>query len=342
MGGVGSVRDVDSAAGLGEMMRSLKERAGLSYGALAGRLHLSASTLHRYCSGDSVPAEFAPVERFGRICRADPEELLELHRRWAVADEARRGRGAGLSESAEAPMPEPVPVPVPAVQSPPTAGAPTPRGRHLVSRYVALGAAVVALSTSGALAIDRFRAESVPDLTVPAITVPDPSTEDVGAAGAAGAHGAPGSTAGNVPLSVAVVASDNDCPRTAGTRIRPTTFRLKVRSTTEGPVTMTAMDVRVLSAEAPPAEAAYADCQGPDAQHPFAVDLDAPESRAVSPRHGFPYEASAETPLILDVTTHTTKSEVRWYLELSWTQGSRSGTLRIDDGGHPFRTGAVK
>ncbi|MER5713652.1 helix-turn-helix transcriptional regulator [Streptomyces sp. NPDC002132] len=324
------MRDADTAAGLGEMLRSLKERAGLSYGALSGRLHLSTSTLHRYCTGDSVPAEFAPVERFGRICRADSEELLELHRRWAVADEARRGRGANPSESAEVPVPAPVPV----VQSPPTSSPtvaePTPRARQLVSRYVLLGAAVVALSTSGALAIDRFRAESVPDLTVPAITVPDPATEEVGAAG------------GNVPLSAAVVPSDDDCPRTDGTRTRPTAFRLKVRSTAEGPVTMTAMDVRVLSTETPPAEVTYADCQVTDAQHPFAVDLDAPEPRAVSPGLGFPYEASAGTPLVLDVTAHTSKSEVRWYLELRWTQGPRSGTLRIDDGGHPFRTGAVK
>ncbi|MEU2912920.1 helix-turn-helix domain-containing protein [Streptomyces massasporeus] len=320
------MRDADTAAGLGEMLRALKERAGLSYGALAGRLHLSTSTLHRYCTGDSVPAEFAPVERFGRICRADPEELLELHRRWAVADEARRGRGATPSEGATVPVPAPVPV----VQSPPTVAEPAPRARQLVSWYVLLGAAVVALSTSGALAIDRFRAESVPDLTVPAITVPDPSPEEVGAAG------------GNVPLSAAVVPSDDDCPRTDGTRTRPTTFRLKVRSTAEGPVTLTAMDVRVLSAEAPPAEVTYADCQGTDAQHPFAVDLDAPEPRAVSPRRGFPYEASAGTPLVLDVTAHTSKSEVRWCLELRWTQGPRSGTLRIDDGGHSFRTGAVK
>ncbi|WP_258198965.1 helix-turn-helix transcriptional regulator [Streptomyces sp. A244] len=320
------MRDADTADGLGEMLRSLKERAGLSYGALAGRLHLSTSTLHRYCTGDSVPAAFAPVERFGRICRADPEELLELHRRWAVADEARRGRGASPSEGAEVPVPAPVPV----VQSPPAAAEPTPRARQLVSWYVLLGAAVVALSTSGALAIDRFRAESVPDLTVPAITVPDPSTEGAGAAG------------GNVPLSAAVAPSDEDCPHTDGTPTRPTTFRLKLLSTAESPVTMTALDVRVLSAEAPPAEVTYADCQGPDAQHPFAVDLDAPEPRAVSPRRGFPYEASAGTPLVLDVTAHTSKSEVRWYLELRWTQGPRSGTLRIDDGGHPFRTGAVK
>lgn len=325
-GGVGTMRDTDTAAGLGEMLRSLKERAGLSYGALAGRLHLSTSTLHRYCTGDSVPAEFAPVERFGRICRADPEELLELHRRWAVADEARRGRKESPSEDAEVPVPAPVPV----VQSPPTVAESTPRARQLVSRYVLLGVTVVALSTSGALAIDRFRAESVPDRTGPAIMVPDPSTEEAGAAG------------GNVPLSAAVVPPEHDCPRTDGTRTRPTTFRLKVRSTAEAPVTMTAMDVRVLSAEAPPAEVAYADCQGTDAEHPFAVDLDAPEPRAVSPRRGFPYEASAGTPLLLDVTAHTSKSEVRWYLELRWTQGPRSGTLRIDDGGHPFRTGAVK
>ncbi|WP_186785308.1 helix-turn-helix transcriptional regulator, partial [Streptomyces misionensis] len=319
-------------AGLGEMLRSLKERAGLSYGAVAGRLHLSTSTLHRYCTGDSVPAEFAPVERFGRICRADPEELLELHRRWAVADEARRGRGASPSEDAEVPVPAPVPV----VQSPPTVAEPTPRVRQLVSRYVLLGATVVALSTSGALVIDWFRAESAPDRTVPAIMVPAPSTEEAGAAGAAGAAG------GNVPLSAAVVPPEDDCPRTDGTRTRPTTFRLKVRSTAEGPVTMTAMDVRVLSAETPPAEVTYADCQATGAQHPFAVDLDAPAPRAVSPRRGFPYEASAGTPVVLDVTAHTSKSEVRWYLELRWTQGPRSGTLRIDDGGQPFRTGAVE
>ncbi|MGQ4332772.1 helix-turn-helix domain-containing protein [Streptomyces hayashii] len=320
------MRDAETAAGLGEMLRSLKERAGLSYGALAGRLHLSTSTLHRYCTGDSVPAEFAPVERFGRICRADPEELLELHRRWAVTDEARRGRGTSPAEGAVAP----VLAPGPAVQGPPTVAEPTSRARQLVSRYVLLGAAVVALSTSGALAIDRYRAESVPDLTVPAITVPDPSTEKVGADG------------GNVPLSATVVPSDDDCPRTNGTRTRPTTFRLKVRSTAESPVTMTAMDARVLPAEAPPADVTYADCQGTHAQHPFALDLDTPGSRAVSAGRGFPYEASAGTPLVLDVTAHTSKSEVRWYLELRWTQGPRSGKLRIDDGGHPFRTGAVK
>ncbi|MET7442187.1 helix-turn-helix transcriptional regulator, partial [Streptomyces sp. NPDC005568] len=77
--------------GFAELLRELKERSGLSYGVLGKRLHVSASTLHRYVNGDAVPADYAPVERLARICRATPEELVELHRRWVLAD-ALRGR----------------------------------------------------------------------------------------------------------------------------------------------------------------------------------------------------------------------------------------------------------
>lgn len=75
------------------LLRELKDRSGLSYGALAKRLHMSTSTLHRYCNGTAVPVEYAPVERLARVCRATPQELVELHRRWILADAA-RGRGA--------------------------------------------------------------------------------------------------------------------------------------------------------------------------------------------------------------------------------------------------------
>ena len=76
----------DDFAGL---LRELKERSGLSYGALGKRLHMSGSTLHRYVNGEVVPVEFAPVERLARACRATPGELLELHRRWIRADALR-------------------------------------------------------------------------------------------------------------------------------------------------------------------------------------------------------------------------------------------------------------
>ncbi|WP_446047600.1 helix-turn-helix domain-containing protein, partial [Streptomyces olivaceus] len=88
----------DDFAGL---LRELKERSGLSYGALGKRLHMSGSTLHRYVNGEVVPVEFAPVERLARACRATPGELLELHRRWIRAD-ALRGVKKG-EESEEGP-----------------------------------------------------------------------------------------------------------------------------------------------------------------------------------------------------------------------------------------------
>jgi transcriptional regulator with XRE-family HTH domain len=83
------------------LLRELKDRSGLSYGVLAKRLHMSTSTLHRYCNGTAVPVEYAPVERLARVCRATPQELVELHRRWILADAA-RGRRAEGGTAAEA------------------------------------------------------------------------------------------------------------------------------------------------------------------------------------------------------------------------------------------------
>ncbi|MEU0435470.1 helix-turn-helix transcriptional regulator [Streptomyces sp. NPDC006290] len=89
----------DEFAGL---LRELKARSGLSYGALAKRLHVSTSTLHRYVNGDAVPTDYAPVERLARMCRATPEELIELHRSWVLADALRRQKtpGAGTPPGA--------------------------------------------------------------------------------------------------------------------------------------------------------------------------------------------------------------------------------------------------
>ncbi|MFE2039323.1 helix-turn-helix domain-containing protein [Streptomyces sp. NPDC059477] len=81
-----------AAGGFAALLRELKERSGLSYGVLGKRLHMSTSTLHRYCNGDAVPVDYAPVERLARLCKATPEELVELHRRWVLAD-VMRGSG---------------------------------------------------------------------------------------------------------------------------------------------------------------------------------------------------------------------------------------------------------
>ena len=85
-----------------ELLGRLKERSGLSYGVLGKRLHTSASTLHRYVNGDAVPTDYAPVERFARVCKATPEELVELHRRWVLADAGRRQKAGGGPAEGEA------------------------------------------------------------------------------------------------------------------------------------------------------------------------------------------------------------------------------------------------
>lgn len=111
---------VDFAA----LLKDLKDRSGRSYGVLAGKLHVSTSTLHRYCNGDAVPNEFAPVERFARVCGASGDEMVEVHRRWIVADAARRrppvGAAPGTAESASTPVPVPVPASAPAPASSPS------------------------------------------------------------------------------------------------------------------------------------------------------------------------------------------------------------------------------
>ncbi|MFD5921899.1 helix-turn-helix domain-containing protein [Kitasatospora sp. NPDC058201] len=87
--GFGELGERDEIA---RLLGELKSRSGLSYGALAKRLHLSTSTLHRYCRGDVVPTEFAPLDHLARLCRATPEERVELYRLWAVVHSARGSR----------------------------------------------------------------------------------------------------------------------------------------------------------------------------------------------------------------------------------------------------------
>ncbi|MFF8289012.1 helix-turn-helix domain-containing protein [Streptomyces sp. NPDC016309] len=99
-----AVRDdgdgIDEVAEFAALLRALKERTDRSYGSLARRLGMNTSTLHRYCAGDAVPVDFAPVERFAALCGATAEHRLELHRRWLLAAAARRRPlTAGAAES---------------------------------------------------------------------------------------------------------------------------------------------------------------------------------------------------------------------------------------------------
>lgn len=110
---------VEEFAGL---VRALKARDGRSYEALGRRLRVSASTLHRYCSGATVPEEFAVVDRLALLCGADGEERRALEAAWTEADRARR--------RAALPAPTPVPAVSAAPESNPEPSAPEPGPGH--------------------------------------------------------------------------------------------------------------------------------------------------------------------------------------------------------------------
>lgn len=134
-----------------ELMRGFKERSGRSYGTLAKRLHSSNSTLHRYCSGAAVPTDYAPVERFARVCGASADELLALHRQWLLAlTERRRGATEGQAPGAGA------------------ADSAAPRGGDASPEVPPASAAVVAAGEASEV---RPRAETDPEPAAPASSV---------------------------------------------------------------------------------------------------------------------------------------------------------------------------
>ncbi|MFD0383176.1 helix-turn-helix domain-containing protein [Streptomyces stramineus] len=211
------------ASDLADMLRALKERSGLSYGVLAKRLHVSTSTLHRYCSGSTVPAEFAPVERLARLCKATPEELMQVHRLWIIAD-ATRGRKAQAdgepadaprsgaaapaeeaeaeeSEEAEGKAPAPVAAPLPSPPlSLPSAGA-KPAGRPQRERRprkaVLAALAVVCVMGSAALAVGLVNSGADDDGTKRSAAASSPDRPEAAAPGKPGRHpsGTPSSSA---------------------------------------------------------------------------------------------------------------------------------------------------
>ncbi|NEA89474.1 helix-turn-helix transcriptional regulator [Streptomyces sp. SID14436] len=204
------------------LLRELKDRSGLSYGVLAKRLHMSTSTLHRYCNGDAVPTDYAPVERMARLCRAAPAELVELHRRWVLADATRGRRTEQATEvraaeqegqGSEAQGPEGhngAAVAIGLAESSAADGAvpsesgPGPRPRRRTRTAVLAGAAVAAVLV-GVVAVVGPPGGG---------TDGDGRREQVGAAGTGGTDGASASPTAGAP-SASDSASPSGSPSTA-------------------------------------------------------------------------------------------------------------------------------
>ncbi|MER5887227.1 helix-turn-helix transcriptional regulator [Streptomyces sp. NPDC001941] len=430
---------IDEVAEFAALLRTLKERTDRSYGSLARRLGMNTSTLHRYCAGDAVPLDFAPVERFAALCGATAEQRLELHRRWLPAVAARRRpRTAEAAESAPdtadgprtevegtaescAPLNrdgsavvETTPVTGPTrLPSPPL---PTPRrpwyrrGR-LVVGLASVCAVLTALGAFSAQPDGRRASADGPDrvagTTAEAGTkgpevrdassspsgTPTPRTTSSPAAPGKGPGSSPPPSApsarpsaeqpGALPLAWSVNSqawklgcghdyviakppgqvppppAPQDAAPWAATQGAvhggETLLRLSVQGLSDTAVVLEALRVRVAGRTSPAEGNAYAmdmGCGGALTPRSFAVDLDKdrPVVRAVAgndsgnpiPAVRMPYRVSAKDPEVLLITAGTSACDCRWYLELDWSSQGRSGTVRIDDDGRPFRTSAIK
>ncbi|MEU0429092.1 helix-turn-helix transcriptional regulator [Streptomyces canus] len=136
---------------------------------------------------------------------------------------------------------------------------------------------------------------------------------------------------------------------------RETKVQISVQGRSSTAVVLEALRVRITGRSSPAPGTAYAmdqGCGGGITPRGFDVnlDIDRPIAHAVAgndtgqtvPAVQFPYRVSATDPEVLLVTATTQTYDCDWYLELDWSSQGRTGTVRIDDHGRPFRTTSIK
>ncbi|WP_329026209.1 helix-turn-helix transcriptional regulator [Streptomyces sp. NBC_00690] len=474
-------------------LRVIREASGRSYGALAHRVGVSASTLHRYCSGHIVPLDFAPVARLAQLCGCRGEDLVELHRLWVLADGERRRRQAagGVQARSAAGMPEALSrlaqdgtvqedgdrapevnaavtgftgaakcTGSAALEASPEvtvalekkqAGGPQPeatgstRAPEVPRRRAARATlATHATHATGLVAVAAVFTLLVTLLVLLAFERSPSSSEDrndrqrasgpryagtdlpsVRASGTTAASSAlpsppswsisPGVTASRPPVGPTASmgpghTGSRPAPRESARASEPrnralpfswgvnqhiwasgcshsyivdrpptavppppsvsdaepwarslgavhggdTLVRLTIQGLGEQAVVLQGLRVRVAAQRPPQRRNVYGmslGCGGTMTPRMFDVDLDAARPTALSvpgndsgveiPAASFPYRVSARDPEILLITARTVTCDCDWYLELEWSSADRSGTVRIDDAGRPFRTSSV-
>ncbi|CAM5262365.1 Transcriptional regulator OS=Streptomyces antimycoticus OX=68175 GN=SSPO_025650 PE=4 SV=1 [Streptomyces antimycoticus] len=161
------------------------------------------------------------------------------------------------------------------------------------------------------------------------------------------------------PSQVAPPPTEQDAPTWAAAHGAvhggTTNVEVTVQGRASSAVVLQTLHVRVVGRRTPLAWSSFAmdnGCGGSLTPRAFSVNLDAarPLARPTEgndagkpiPAVHFPYRVSASDPEVLLVNARTAGCDCSWYLELDWSSGGRSGTLRIDDHGSPFRTSGIK
>ncbi|MFJ2209744.1 helix-turn-helix domain-containing protein [Streptomyces microflavus] len=392
--GEGSAREA-----LAERLRELREGSGRTYASLARRIGVSGSTLHRYCTGQTVPAEFAPVERLARLCGRSGEEREALHRLWLRADAERVERqeagmagspAAGVGEDAEAgaapgtgteagadpargsrgtptgtwALSGSVPPAAAAVHrdedSSAYAGRPpahAPRSRSVRRWVQALAVCTVAalalvlVAASAGPSRQQQRPERQPPVARPAAPPFTWTSDDHVWKYGCGHTYLVGGPPAAVPPPPAEADAESWATALGAVHAGETGVRITLQGTDERAVVLEALRIRVVERREPAEGRVHrmsSGCGGALTPRMFDVDLDVarPVARSVPgndtgepiPAVSFPYRVSASDPEVFLVTGRAADCDCDWVAELRWSSGGRSGTVRIDDGGRPFRT----
>ncbi|WP_435859317.1 helix-turn-helix domain-containing protein [Streptomyces neyagawaensis] len=390
----------DDVAEFALLLRRLKERTDRSYAALARRLDVHASTLHRYCSGEAVPQDFAPIERFAVLCGASPQERTELHRRWIMAYAARQrprpsdGRQApaprnavsatvsvdsagGGAASAARDVDGAVPVPVTAGIRLPGAASSSARSRFSGGRprRRAVRSVVLAVSLVAVLLGLTASAAGPPSTSATGGGRSKPHQARAGAAQPVapltwtanfhtrGVNGCGEDyVVAKAPQQVPPPPHPEDVAAWVDSQRAvhggPTGLQITVQGRGSAAVVLDALHVRVVNRAAPAADRGIVyslsdGCGAGIVPRYFSVNLDAhqPLARSVPGDNGsgtkipavnFPYRVSLQEPEVLVVSTLNESCTCDWYLELAWSSQGRTGTVRIDDHGRPFRSTSTK
>ncbi|MDX3454009.1 helix-turn-helix domain-containing protein [Streptomyces sp. ME02-8801-2C] len=297
-----SIRDeVEEVEEFAALLRVLKDRTDRSYGSLARRVHMNTSTLHRYCAGEAVPQDFAPVERLAAFCEATPEERLELHRLWLSAVAARQrvssagSARAAIPAQAQAPAPdadgalveESNPAEQPGGDPDPDEPAPSPAPRPWFRRRRVLAPTAVAcalLATLGSVSALSGDRSSEADTSAPAVPHRSANSSATVAPSPARNSTAPSPLAWSTdsvvwdkgcdhdyvidksPARVPPPPVEQDAGAWAATqgavRGRQTRVQISVQGRSSTAVVLTALHVRVVARGTPAVGSAYAMDQG--------------------------------------------------------------------------------
>lgn len=434
----------DETAQFASLLTRLKSRTDRSYSSLARHLDMNASTLHRYCRAEVVPADFAVIERFAKLCGASRQEREELYRRWILADaERRRQRSSGARravKSVDTESSSALTVPgspdgsvdgfikrsSPALTgeeriSPARQRSPHGRPRRRFTRVMAVAVSLVTplagLTASAAVRDSpHHRVSALPGRGTPSVPTTPPrgeghpspaaaptasGTEPSASAQSSSKPSAPaadesgesshkdrtgtGTDVAGAPLTwtadshvwqlecdhdyviakpprqVPPPPAPGDAAAWAGSQGavhgRTTNLRITVQGQGPAAVVLTALHVRIAERSAPAtrpsiAYSMYEGCGAALIPRYFSVDLDAhrPLARSVpgndpsrpAPAIDFPYRVSLREPEVLFLSARTAACTCDWYVELEWSSQGRTGSVRVDDHGRPFRTTTIK